>query len=77
MNRSAWKQTYRRDRATVRLIREFKEVTGDYPTLWDGLSRQFDICRLHGDRLYSPYHFGLVTHKNRMADLTKRVRLPA
>lgn len=79
MNRADWKATYRRDRATVRLVDKFKDLTGEYPSvLFTGLSPGFDICRLFGDRLNACCgHLGKTTHRNRMVDLSKRVRLPA
>lgn len=52
--RQRFAEQYRRDRATARLIQSFRAKTGDYirsDALWDGLSRGFDFCRLHGDLL--------------------------
>lgn len=78
MNRQEFKDQYRADRAAYRFVREFKEATGNYPEMLDtGISRSFDFCRLHGDRLKQPFgHSGMVTHKARMWELRRRPRLP-
>ncbi|WP_411831958.1 hypothetical protein [Pseudoxanthomonas mexicana] len=77
--REAFREAYRRDRTTYRLVSAFRVKTGNYPDmLHSGLSPGFDICRLHGDRLSTFYPGVTVSkHRARMCELRLRPRLPA
>lgn len=78
MNREQFKQQYSQDRAASRFVLEFERATGDYPEmLMIGISRSFDFCRMHGDRLglFTRRH-GIDPHKVRMHELRRRPRLP-
>lgn len=77
--REAFREAYRRDRATIRLVLAFRAKTGNYlGVLNSGLSPEFDICRLHGDKL-STFYPGMTAtkHRARMHELRLRPRLPA
>lgn len=82
MTRAEWRQWYsaqRRANALWVFMLARNDTCDELPSFVESLPgfNRFDACRLHGDRLRLISGRNAYTHRFRMFDLSRRVRLPA